>query len=300
MPSCQICEQSLGESIYRSPNAVSVTSLCEVHPKGIEVWFCPRCGHLQTQAMDNLRDYYDKDYRILIASEDEDQLYGMVNGRKVFRTEHQVKTLLDLVPLPNGARILDYGCGNGLFVQYLNERGYTRAAGYDPYVSRFSTLDRDNRFDCVVANDVIEHVDDPRDLVAQCAMLCRPGGLVYIGTADSEPVNMSDLEPHIMRLHQPFHRIILTQAGLTELAQEPGLEVLQSYRRSYMDTLMPFSNYRFLDEFNAALGHDVDRALDPTAGRIVARKPALLLYAFFGYFMPSAYEPAVLLRKPAA
>jgi SAM-dependent methyltransferase len=194
--------------------------------------------------------------------------------------------------------VLDYGCGNGLFVQYLGERGYARAAGYDPYVGRFASLDLESRFDCVVANDVIEHVEDPRALVAQCAKLCRPEGLIYFGTADSEPVDMRDLEPHIMRLHQPFHRIILTQSELIRLALEPGLGLLRSYRRSYMDTLMPFSNYRFLDEFNAALGNDMDRALDPAAGRIVGRKPSLLLYAFFGYFMPSAYEPAVVLRKP--
>jgi hypothetical protein len=64
-----------------------------------------------------------------------------------------------------------------------------------------------------------------------------------------------------------------------------------------MDTLMPFANYRFLDEFNKALGHNMDLALDPSASKVVLRKPALFFYAFFGYFCPSAYEPAVVLRK---
>ena len=72
-----------------------------------------------------------------------------------------------------------------------------------------------------------------------------------------------------------------------------------SYRRSYMDTPRPFSNYRFLDEFNRALGHDMDRALDPAAGGIVLRRPALLFYALFGYLLPVAFEPAVVLRKEA-
>ena len=247
------------------------------------LWKCPQCLSIHSLAPVDFSDIYS-DYPL--------------NQRRldVFARATLGNLLRRLVRagLKKSDSILDFGCGNGLFVQYLNERGYARVTGYDPYVETYAALDREARFDCVVANDVIEHVDDPRELVAQCAELCRPGGLVYIGTADSEPVDMRKLEPHVMRLHQPFHRIVLTQAGLTSLALESGLELLQTYRRSYMDTFMPFANYRFLDEFNAALGHDMDRALDPAAGRIVVRKPALLLYALFGYFMPSAYEPAVV------
>jgi hypothetical protein len=66
-----------------------------------------------------------------------------------------------------------------------------------------------------------------------------------------------------------------------------------------MDTWLPFSNYRFLDEFNAALGHHMDKAFEPDAGKVIARKPVLLWFAFFGYLFPSAFEPAVVLRKPA-
>jgi hypothetical protein len=65
-----------------------------------------------------------------------------------------------------------------------------------------------------------------------------------------------------------------------------------------MDTLLPFSNYRFLDEFNRALGHNMDLALHPSSGKVVMRRPSLFFYALFGYFFPSAYEPAVVLRKP--
>lgn len=252
------------------------------------LWKCPKCLSIHSLAPVDFRDIYS-DYPL-----NRRQLDVFARG-----TFSNLLRRLVRAGLKKDDSILDYGCGNGLFIQYLHERGYARVAGYDPYVPSFSVFDGAAQFDCVVANDVIEHVDDPRALVAQCTKLCRPGGIVYIGTADSEPVDMRDLDPHVMRLHQPFHRIVLTQAGLTGLALEPGLELLHSYRRSYMDTLMPFSNYRFLEEFNAALGHDMDRAFDPDAGKIVTRKPSLLLYAFFGYFMPSAYEPAVMLRKRA-
>jgi SAM-dependent methyltransferase len=194
--------------------------------------------------------------------------------------------------------ILDYGCGNGVFLQFLREKGFTRVAGYDPFVAEFSSLPA-GPFDCVVANDLIEHVPDPRATLVECAAKVRPGGLLYVGTADSEPVEMNDLEPHIMRLHQPFHRVIVSAKGLERLARETGLAPVAAYRRSYMDTLLPFSNYRFLDELNKTLGHDLDAALDPSSASVVMRTPRLWFFALFGFFFPSADEPAVVLRRPA-
>jgi SAM-dependent methyltransferase len=198
-------------------------------------------------------------------------------------------------------RILDFGCGNGIFLQYLHQRGYRNAEGYDPFVPQFADGSRSPRsYDCVVANDVIEHSDDPRAVLRECARLVKPAGLLYVGTADSEGVqDMANLEPHLMRLHQPFHRVIISQRSLLALGEELGLARLIAFRRSYMDTMIPFCSYRFLDELNKALGHDLDVALSPDAGRIILRQPALLIHAFFGYFFPSAYEPAVLWRKPA-
>jgi len=110
--------------------------------------------------------------------------------------------------------------------------------------------------------------------------------------------DMSDLETHVTRLHQPFHRVIMTQPTLERLAREAGLGVCKRYSRSYMDTLRPFANYRFLDELCAAVDHDMGRALRPTdAMRAVVTHPRLWFFAFGGYFLPSAQEPASIWEK---
>jgi|AZII01.1.fsa_nt_gi SAM-dependent methyltransferase len=195
--------------------------------------------------------------------------------------------------------ILDYGCGNGIFVEYLKQRGYLNVVGYDPYVPEFSSLPpAQSLFDVVVNNDTLEHCDDIHGMLLENLNLLKTGGLLYLGTADSEPVNMSNLEPEIMRLHQPFHRVILTEKGLHKLVTEYNLTIEHSYRRSYHDTLRPFSNYRFLDELNKAVGHDLDRAMDPSeVNRVFLRSPRLWFFALFGYLFPSAFEPAVIVRK---
>src|SRR5262249_27556894 len=151
--------------------------------------------------------------------------------------------------------------------------------------------------DVVINNDTIEHCDDMQGMIKDCLGLLKPGGLLYIGTADSEPVEMSNLAPHRMRLHQPYHRIILTEHSLHKLVRQFDVEIVGSYRRSYHDTLRPFSNYRFLDELNKAMGHNLDLALDATATReVFLRTPRLWFFAFLGYWFPTAFEPAVILR----
>ncbi|WP_022949370.1 methyltransferase domain-containing protein [Methylohalobius crimeensis] len=250
------------------------------------LWKCPNCFTIHNIDPVDFEDIY-RDYPLNKRCLD---IYARGTLSNLLRR-------LRRAGLTKQASILDYGCGNGVFVQYLEEKSYTDVSGYDPFVAAYSKQP-ERQFDCVVGNDVIEHVADPRQTIRECSELVRPGGLLYLGTADSEPVKMNDLESHLMRLHQPFHRLIVTEKALHALAEETGFEFVRSYRRSYMDTLIPFSNYRFLDEFSRALGHDMDLMLDPASAKVMLRRPRLWFYAFWGYFFPSAFEPAVVLRRP--
>jgi SAM-dependent methyltransferase len=292
----------------KKPASLSACRVCGYHPVSFDaqdsgrvrgntrrfaretyrLWKCPRCESLHSIDPVDFADIYSD--------------YPLNKRRLDVFARGTLRNLLKRLAKAGLARehsILDYGCGNGVFLQFLRENGFAHVSGYDPFVPEFSR-EPSGSFDCVVANDVIEHVADPRATLADCAARVKPGGLLYVGTADSEPVAMNDLEPHIMRLHQPFHRIILTARGLRDLARETGFPLIASYRRSYMDTLLPFANYRFLDELNRALGHDLDAALDPSSAGVVMRTPRLWFFALFGFFFPSADEPAVVLRRGTA
>lgn len=251
------------------------------------LWKCPQCHSIHNVDPVDYADLY-RDYPL-----NKRRLDVFARG-----TQRNLLKRLRRAGLTRRSSLLDYGCGNGVFLQYLQAKGYTQVQGYDPYVAPYTQPPQD-QFDCVVANDVIEHVPDPRETLREVARLVKPGGLLYIGTADSGPVNMQELGEQLMRLHQPFHRVIVTEATLHQLARETQFEVLQTYQRSYMDTLIPFSNYRFLDEFSRALGDDLDVMLHPAAAKIMLRRPRLWFHAYFGYFFPSAFEPAVALRRPS-
>src|ERR1043165_2226642 len=110
---CLVCASPLGAPLFVSPGAWSITSLCEVRQQPSAVFFCRVCGHLQTPPMADAAAYYDAQYRILIDSDEEDQLYQVVDGRPRFRLDHQAEPLRRKLPLPQGAAILDYGCAKG-------------------------------------------------------------------------------------------------------------------------------------------------------------------------------------------
>ena len=253
-----------------------------------KLWRCPQCRTIHSVDPVDFADLY-RDYPLNRPRQPD--VFSRNTMRNLLRR-------LRRAGVAKSHHILDFGCGNGMFVEFLQQQGYEQSRGYDPYVSQFAEPPGEGAYDCVVANDVVEHIPDPRATVRTCAGYLKPGGVLYIGVPETAGVEMDNLEPHMMRLHQPFHRVIFSEETLMGLGPAAGLEVVRTYRRSYLDTRAPFSNYRFLDEFNKALDYNMDQALDPASAKIVARRPRLWFFALFGYLFPSAYEPAIVLRKP--
>jgi 2-polyprenyl-3-methyl-5-hydroxy-6-metoxy-1,4-benzoquinol methylase len=142
-------------------------------------------------------------------------------------------------------RILDYGCGAGLFVGILGEKGLKQVFGYDAFVAAYHDPKRlQEQYDAVVSYDVIEHDDDLREFMRRVAPLVRPGGLFVIGTPNADHVSIA--RKGNPSLHPPYHRHILSERMLLALGREQGFEPVDIYRRSFYDSLFPTVNSRFL------------------------------------------------------
>jgi 2-polyprenyl-3-methyl-5-hydroxy-6-metoxy-1,4-benzoquinol methylase len=153
-----------------------------------------------------------------------------------------------------GARVVDFGCGGGEFCALASAAGYD-VVGIDvaePPVAtarklhpgvEFRVADaaelaaaEPESFDLVTLWDVIEHVKRPHALVAACAALLRPGGLLALGTPNGDSLydRVAALayrlvrptgELMLMQRYSQWHLQIWTSRTLTRLVHDHGLEV---------------------------------------------------------------------------
>jgi 2-polyprenyl-3-methyl-5-hydroxy-6-metoxy-1,4-benzoquinol methylase len=250
------------------------------------VWRCPQCQSLHSKEAVNLDEYYAH--------------YPLQNHRidPVTRAAyHNRLRSMRRFGLKPEQTVLDYGCGQGVFVEFLREQGYN-VQGYDAYVPAYAaTSVLDTAYHVITAYDVIEHVENPRAWLRQIAEYLCPGGLLVIGTPAADQIDLSDQETYISELHQPYHRHILSEKALLDLGQQAGLSTIKVEHRYYFDTLYPFVNARFGKAYLRRIGNVMDALIEEPRPDLIFKSPRLLFYAFFGYFFPPKGNISVFLRK---
>lgn len=233
---CNLCGNPPTEKIYESGTAKSLTSLCTVYAGSTQVYFCHGCGHVQSAEIDNIDEYYDSDYDILVESEEEDQVYEMVNGATVYRTEHQLKTLLDKVELSSDTKILDYGCAKSSTMRALvGEKPSIQVHLFDvsdryvPFWEKFLSEERwatyaipsawDGQFDVVTSFFSLEHMARPQDALRQITRVLKAGGVFY-GIIPNVLTNTADMivVDHVNHF---------TTVSLAYLLRDNGFEVVE-------------------------------------------------------------------------
>lgn len=118
-----------------------------------------------------------------------------LTGKDSWFTHHRFAVVASFLPRSSKQTLLDFGCGNGLFLRYLQTNKYDLSLhGYDPYFFDISTKNRDNyhfydsllhispkiKFDFVTALDVIEHIEDDGRALQQINKMLTPGGTLLL------------------------------------------------------------------------------------------------------------------------
>lgn len=228
---CNVCSSPLGEPIFDAGSEQALTSLCELRKARVRVWSCPTCAHLLGDALPDTEAYYASDYRILINHDDEDQIYEVQEDRIVYRTEHQVATLLDKLRLPDGALLLDYGCAKASTPhQLLKQRAdlkvhlFDVSHMYEAYWDRFIPQTRravhetpsawQARFDAVTSFFSLEHIPKPQEALVHIAALLKEDGCFY-GIVPDTFGNVADFVviDHVSHFTVPSLHRLLSSAG---------------------------------------------------------------------------------------
>jgi len=225
----------MGSPIYESRAHRSLTSLCELREGRIRIWSCPACAHLRGESLPDTKAYYESDYRILLNQDDEDQIYEVSGENIIYRTDHQVTTLLNKLDMPMGAKLLDYGCAKASTPKRLQASRqdiqfhlFDVSAMYPPYWHRFVEPDRCaihdtpthwlGRFDFVTSFFALEHIPTPRDTVQRIATLLADDGVFY-GIVPDTFGNVADFVviDHINHFTAPSLQTLLQATGFSDI-----------------------------------------------------------------------------------
>lgn len=232
---CNVCHAPLGMPIYRSAENRSLTSLCRIYPATTEVFSCDVCGHLQTRAIANVDDFYDYDYDILTDSEEEDQIYEVRDGQRIYRTAHQVSVFLEKIDLSHPLDLLDYGCAKSSTIRTLVQVApsvtpflYDVSDRYIPFWTKFAVpqnwaikhtpRDWQLRFGVVTSFFSLEHIPTVTETMREIVALLRPGGFFY-AVMPNVMTNVADfiVVDHCNHFTAPSLTRLLADAGLVDI-----------------------------------------------------------------------------------
>lgn len=288
---CNICDHVPSQDVERAHVRSNVRRFSD---ETFEVWRCPQCRSLHATDEVDLAHYYaDYPFHKLGDADADWMLRAMYNNLLSRLRKHG---------FDESQSLLDYGCGSGRFLKLLQGRGFSHLAGFDEYSDDYA--DRavlSHRYDVVMSQDVLEHVESPREHVAALGALAKPGGLIVIGTPNADAIDLANPEPRVHTLHQPYHRHIVSAEALQKVGDEHGWELVRYYPTMYSNTRMPFVNTPFVTHYFQCFDNTVDLALEPV--KVSSWKlwsPQTLFYAFAGsYFAPESDVMAVF-RTPAS
>lgn len=193
---CPVCRASPAGLVYSGRDRVASSYHPGAPPCGLSLFQCRRCGMLFLKEVTYSPEMVHEAY------------WRMLTENK--QSDFSVRGAIDLPGLGRYRktnRLFEVGCGDGMFLRRAREVGWA-AAGVDISATAVA-LARDNggqeviqgRFDervvaqagegtcdVVVMLGVVEHVENPLEVLALAGALLRPGGALVVYTPNAESI----------------------------------------------------------------------------------------------------------------
>ena len=166
----------------------------------------------------------------------------LLSERQLAMDREKFGELLDeLEPFRGGGRLLDVGCSIGLFLKLAEERGWQgegiefsdRARTHAQEEYGLNVIDTpleesgyaDGAFDVVTLNSVIEHVNEPRRMLAEIRRILAPGGALYVITPNVDSLACRVLHERAATFDGRNHLVYFSPRTLGRLLEEQGYAV---------------------------------------------------------------------------
>jgi 2-polyprenyl-3-methyl-5-hydroxy-6-metoxy-1,4-benzoquinol methylase len=201
-------------SIDSCPICGSIKSKHLLNRFGLDIWRCEDCRH----GFQNPRLTYDKATELYKDDQSASDIYTSPLQIDIDKIKYQYG--VDLIGSALGGvklKILDIGCGAGVFLKMAHNSGWPICVGVDPnenyskiyaeskgvqYIQgTLEKLDEYNigsNYDCISMWSVLEHMNDPKKVVEKLSLILVPDGVIFILVP-----NLDSLATRLMRQLSP-------------------------------------------------------------------------------------------------
>lgn len=146
---------------------------------------------------------------------------------------------LDVLTPPRGAKVLDFGCGDGGFLNSLQDLGWD-TFGIEPSTAvafarhqELTQLPEDPTFDLAIVHHVLEHLGGPLPVLDSIARSTKEGGIVFISVPRLDALARHDDRDYCIR--SSGHIVAYTEDCLRALLARCGLETVSALTDPWFD-----------------------------------------------------------------
>lgn len=252
--SCPCCRSDKLTSLYPAYSGTCVTSDMEVlEAASIDNVFCETCGLIfnATGTRGKTEDFYASSYKLMMQA-GRSSIQSFAGGdRPMSQAERTFVILKEFVDLPQQGLVLEAGAGKGEFLgHFLKDFPGWSVSAFEPSVS-FEVLSADHpnaelvhggyqevelerKADLVVALGVLEHVENPLDMMRWAARQLVDGGVFYLRVPNFAR-NPNDLfcADHLSKLTVPTLQSLAAASGFDVVeCKEAGVPVFMALRKT--------------------------------------------------------------------
>ena len=177
---------------------------------------------------------------------------------KLFR--EKLDTILKY--LPGRGRILDVGCAAGFFLKIMEGEGYeTQGVEISKYASSYarnvlklniveggllSARFPDGFFDVITMWDVLEHLPNPLEALAECDRIMKKSGILIVETLNVDTLTVRILKQNWPLFKPPYHLFYFNRKTLKLMLSKSGFEIIRIIPiQTYVKTLKGFRAFRY-------------------------------------------------------
>lgn len=201
--------------------------------EGKDIIRCDSCGLVKTRNF-KLPDY--KNYHRDESYEASEKFF-----KNIFETRYNI-----ISKYKQNGKVLDIGAATGVMLDIFKEHGFD-TYGIEPsksaesaikkgHIIKKTTLEKSkfpsHFFDVIIANHVLEHIEDPNSFLSYCKKYLKKNGLLYIDVPNFGSLSSQMMGSHWKYILPNEHVHHFTPETLSKLLEFNGFKVSAIYTRS--------------------------------------------------------------------